>query len=349
MILERYHQTEQNNSPSPLSSAPGKRKTDYTVVAAYYKGEIVPLYSARANQIARRIILPALFPNLSDLRAEVKHENSRVDFFFSPHPKKHPQNKAFLEVKACTLIEEGIAMFPDTPTERGKKHLKELAHAITENIQAHVIFVIMNPTAKTFVPNIHTDPEFAKLVFQLKEKIKFHAISIKTNRSGNVTIANKNLPIDFHLLEKFFLQNPKINTLGGIYMLNIEIEKETERKIGSLGKINFKRGFYIYVGSAMKNLESRIKRHKRKTKKLRWHIDYLTSEAKKIIGYPIITRKQLECSLAQAIKRIAQDSIPNFGASDCNCDSHLFYFPENPELTQDFIDILFHFRHKAAF
>ncbi len=246
-------------------------------------------------------------------------------------------------------------MFPDAPTERGRKHLEELAYYDRESqtklqtVKSYVIFVIMNPTARVFMPNIHTDPEFAKLVLQLRDKIHFHAVSIKAENSGNIAIANNNLPIDFESLEKLLLSDTKTLNLGGIYMLNIEIEREINITVGSLGNLKFKKGFYVYVGSAITNLEKRVRRHKRKEKKLRWHIDYLTVRANKITAYPIVTRKKLECPLASAIARIAPDSVPNFGSSDCSCRSHLFYFPENPEKNEEFLGILFRFRHRLAF
>ncbi len=353
LILEQYHN---------LSAHRGIRKTKYTVVAAYYRGQIVPLYSARANLIAKELIIPRLFPHTYHLKVEVKYRNSRIDFSIHYSSTNMPQRMALIEVKACTLIEENIAMFPDAPTERGKKHLRELAnapmrsHIVTSkdintniNVEAHVIFVIMNPEAKEFIPNIHTDPEFAQLVFKLRQSIKFHAISIKTDKSGNVTIFNDNLPVNFEKLgDILHLQHNKPTHLSGIYMLNIEIEEDTEIEVGALGKVNFKRGFYIYVGSAMGNLTQRIERHRKKAKKLRWHIDYLTVKAKKITSYPIITSKKLECTLALTISKIAQNFIPKFGSSDCNCPSHLFYFSESPEKNQRFINILFHFRHKLA-
>ncbi len=343
--------------PSNLQTSRQTRKTEYTVVAAHYKGNIVPLYSARANQIAEKLIIPYLFPNLSKLTSEIKHGNSRIDFFITylkSNSSKGTQHisftEAFIEVKACTLIEDGIAMFPDAPTERGKKHLLEL-YEITQKkdanpTEAHVIFVVMNPTAKIFIPNIHTDPEFTKLIYKLKNVINLHAVSVETEPTGEVKLTNPNIPIKTEPIEELVSNTER---LPGIYMLNIKIKKNTTISVGSLGNIDFKEGYYVYVGSALNNLKKRIDRHRRKTKKLKWHIDYLSQRADKIVGYPIVTSKDMECRLAQKIKGIAHSYVKKFGASDCRCVSHLFYFPENPEKNQKFVDILFHFRHKLAF
>ena len=67
--------------------------------------------------------------------------------------------------------------------------------------------------------------------------------------------------------------------MKGSYCLIINVEKDTKIKIGKkLGIINFKKGCYVYVGSAMNSLESRVKRHLSDNKKKHWHIDYLTKQ-----------------------------------------------------------------------
>jgi Uri superfamily endonuclease len=88
-------------------------------------------------------------------------------------------------------------------------------------------------------------------------------------------------------------------------------------KIGKLGRITFKRGYYIYVGSGL----FRIERHYRKEKKLKWHIDYLLRKAR-IIGFALSKKK--ECNVARKFSK-KFISIEKFGCSDCKCKSHLFY------------------------
>ena len=113
--------------------------------------------------------------------------------------------------------------------------------------------------------------------------------------------------------------------MKGIYILLIKIDKNIEVEIDSLGKINFDKGIYFYIGSAQNNLEKRIQRHKVKNKKLRWHIDYLLkNKSVKILKilYKNTGRKE-ECKIA---KRLSKTEIPisKFGCSDCDCKSHLF-------------------------
>lgn len=67
-----------------------------------------------------------------------------------------------MEVKGCTLFRDGIGYFPDAPTERGAKHLRELAGAIAEGYNTAVAFVIQGEGITEVRPNIDTDPEFAR-------------------------------------------------------------------------------------------------------------------------------------------------------------------------------------------
>lgn len=123
--------------------------------------------------------------------------------------------------------------------------------------------------------------------------------------------------------------------MKGSYILVILLEREKIIKIGSLRNILFSKGFYLYVGSAMGNtgsstLLNRVKRHflNKIEKKLHWHIDYLLADINAIIVklYLIPSIKPLECIIAQELLEQCDNFIKNFGSSDCNCISHLFYF-----------------------
>jgi len=110
---------------------------------------------------------------------------------------------------------------------------------------------------------------------------------------------------------------------SGSYILILKLERDKKIKIGFLGYINFKKGYYFYCGSGKKNLHQRIERHKRKNKKTFWHIDYLREKSKYISA--ITFDKLSECQLAEKLKKITEGSINNFGSSDCKCKTHLFY------------------------
>lgn len=116
---------------------------------------------------------------------------------------------------------------------------------------------------------------------------------------------------------------------SGSYQLFLFLEKSKKIKIGKLGTFLFPKGFYVYTGSAMKNLSKRVERHKAKTKKKHWHIDYFIIHTK-ILDIKIFPSKKIE----ECIKNLKMLKMKNakivvfrFGNSDCTkCPSHLIYF-----------------------
>ncbi len=110
----------------------------------------------------------------------------------------------------------------------------------------------------------------------------------------------------------------------GSYVLLIKLKYDTKINIGKLGKFDFKKGHYIYVGSALNGLGSRIQRHLRKEKKLHWHIDYFLTKADAIEIFYKEGKDKEECKIAGFFEENFL-KIPGFGCSDCLCKSHLFY------------------------
>ncbi|UCF12027.1 MAG: GIY-YIG nuclease family protein [Thermoplasmatales archaeon] len=112
--------------------------------------------------------------------------------------------------------------------------------------------------------------------------------------------------------------------MRGSYLLLMELKNTETIPVGKLGKIDFKKSLYIYVGSALNGLDQRIQRHLRKQKKMHWHIDYLINHAKIVNVFYKKNNIRKECFIAKTLKR-ELSSIPGFGCSDCLCKSHLFY------------------------
>ncbi|MBN1330431.1 MAG: GIY-YIG nuclease family protein [Candidatus Heimdallarchaeota archaeon] len=129
--------------------------------------------------------------------------------------------------------------------------------------------------------------------------------------------------------------NPKteIKQAKGSYVLFFSNEYQINLTIGALGVLSFSPGNYIYIGSALGpgGLVKRIERHLQKSKKIFWHIDYLTlNNSFSIKSYfEIYSEISLECIIAKIVKEsFNKDNIiiyKNFGSSDCCCDSHLFH------------------------
>lgn len=113
---------------------------------------------------------------------------------------------------------------------------------------------------------------------------------------------------------------------SGLYTVILSLNSPVRIRVGALGMVNFEKGRYLYIGSAQKSLEKRIARHRRRTKPLRWHIDYLR-RVSKWSGSVSFTGQTDECALAWNIKMAVKGSIAcrGFGSSDCRCQGHLIY------------------------
>ena len=112
--------------------------------------------------------------------------------------------------------------------------------------------------------------------------------------------------------------------MRGSYLLLVELKNTEIIPVGKLGKIDFKKGFYIYAGSALNGLDQRIQRHLRKQKKTHWHIDYLLNHAKIVNVFYKQSEVKKECFIAKTLEK-ELSITPGFGCSDCTCKSHLFY------------------------
>ena len=112
--------------------------------------------------------------------------------------------------------------------------------------------------------------------------------------------------------------------MKGSYILLIELKKDGYIHFDKKHKTFFKKGFYIYVGSALNGLEQRIQRHLRSNKKKHWHIDYLLQSAKITEVFYKESNDREECKIARTLNKKLK-TIPDFGCSDCKCKTHLFY------------------------
>ena len=135
------------------SDSPG-RKTAYDLVAVRHDGRYVNLDSQAPNAAAAELMV-RLYPGCA-LRREQVFGSSRFDLFL-----EREELRLFTEVKGVTLVRDGTAFFPDAPTERGRKHLLELAQARSAGYAASVLFLVQRDDALCFSPNRETDPAFA--------------------------------------------------------------------------------------------------------------------------------------------------------------------------------------------
>jgi len=316
------------------------RKLPYTVVAIEREGHPVMAHTHRTNDLVEHLLRQGILPGLEGtqiVRREIQHGNSRFDFLL-----KRGKEEIYLEVKSCTLFGKQVAMFPDAVTARGKKHVEELAELRMGGISGAVVFLICWPKAEFFLPDYHTDLEFARTLWAARKKVSILPVSLEVSPDFSVTSNVKLLEIPWAILEKEMEDHGTYNLI-----LRLPVKKEIE--VGKLGKIQFKKGFYLYAGAARKNLTQRLERHRRERKKLFWHIDYLRAHAEVHQALPIRASDSLECELAGALKKISGWEVPNFGSSDCSCNSHLLGMSEDPFHSPEFISLLQYFRMDRLF
>lgn len=142
------------------------RKTKYSLYLIENNGALVAMYSQQASKIVIDAILNDKVKELSDydiVEAEKTIGNSRIDIYLANLDNNdNPIDETYVEVKSVTLIKDGIAQFPDAPTERGRKHLEELISLKKEGIRAVVFFLIEHPNGNSFRPNWENDPKFSQ-------------------------------------------------------------------------------------------------------------------------------------------------------------------------------------------
>lgn len=134
------------------------RKTKYDLIAVQKGKLLINMDSQAPNQVAEEY-LPRLFPQLTSYRREFVWGNSRFDFYVETEKERW-----FMEVKGVTLEENGVVLFPDAPTQRGVKHLRELCRSLEEGYHACVLFVVQMKGVDYFTPNRTTHPEFAQVL-----------------------------------------------------------------------------------------------------------------------------------------------------------------------------------------
>lgn len=173
-----------------------RRKTAWSLITVQKGERLVNIDSQIPNRLAADYVRAGGLGFVPELvRTEKTYGNSRFDVYYEAGGRK-----GFVEVKGVTLEEDGVARFPDAPTERGTKHLLELQDAAAHGYEAWVLFVIQMPDLLRFEPNWPRDPQFAETLRHVAANgVKVRAVECAVTPDG-LTIT-KEVPV--------FLQNPK--------------------------------------------------------------------------------------------------------------------------------------------
>lgn len=141
------------------------RKTAYDLISVCKEGRWINMDSQAPNEAAAEWIQGGgLFPEEVSVYRERKYGNSRFDIYV-----ESPERKAFIEVKGVTLEENNIVRFPDAPTERGLKHVEELAECMQDGYEAYLLFVIQMKDVRKFQPNWNTHHRFGDVLKTARE------------------------------------------------------------------------------------------------------------------------------------------------------------------------------------
>ncbi len=328
-----------------LEKSPNKdRKLPYTVVAVLRRGYPVLLHTHRTNDVAEFLIRSGRVPGLEKAEITGREKTigqSRFDFMLREKGRGKGR-EIVLEVKSCTLFTERVAMFPDAVTARGRRHVEELAAISSDGRKGHVLFIISHPSIEFFMPDFHTDPRFACALYEARDRITITPLAMSVDRAFDIREKTRVLPIAWDVVEEH-------NVDAGAYVLILRLSRRRRLRVGALGDVRFAPGFYAYVGSALRGLDKRLTRHRKREKKLFWHIDYLREAADFVTVLPIRTTDDLECEIAGKMRDLAEGSVKDFGASDCKCASHLFFSETNPMNVREFHDMIYYYRADRFF
>ena len=157
------------------------RKTKYDLIAvekvvtdentASQKTILINMDSQAPNKVAAEWISnnKAYFPNLTLLKPEYTLGDSRFDFYAEYEDNTACPHKMLIEVKGCTLEENGIALFPDAPTLRGLKHVRELSSlSKSDEYECMILIIVQMKGCKYFMPNRETHANFADALKEAK-------------------------------------------------------------------------------------------------------------------------------------------------------------------------------------
>ncbi len=149
-----------------------KRKTKYDLIAVEKGNRLINMDSQIPNKVVEEWLKKGnLFGKEAKVRREVVYGNSRFDLYI-----ESGERKIFMEVKGVTLEENGVVRFPDAPTKRGVKHIKELCKCMKDGYEAYIMFVIQMEDVLYFEPNYATHPEFGNALSEA-EKAGVHILA----------------------------------------------------------------------------------------------------------------------------------------------------------------------------
>ena len=159
------------------------RKTQFSTQAVYAGETLISLNTIIPNRFVSYLLKNqglAFLQEWEFQKQEVSYGNSRFDFQL-----KKNNSIMVLEVKSVTLVEKGIAKFPDAVTERGRRHVNHLVELATEGLDVMILFVVQRPDAECFQPQWERDPEFSSALLEAWQMgLQIHVIKMKMTKDS---------------------------------------------------------------------------------------------------------------------------------------------------------------------
>ena len=165
------------------------RKTKFDLITVRKGERLINMDSQAPNIAAKEWLLSGGLGEISELKGEYTHGDSRYDFSFLKDGRR-----CFLEVKGVTLENDGICAFPDAPTERGAKHLRGLTEATKEGFGAYVLFVIQMSDVQYLHPNDVTDPDFGAALREAAAN-GVQILAVDCHITENTMVIGKEIPV----------------------------------------------------------------------------------------------------------------------------------------------------------
>lgn len=312
------------NSELVLVKNNSSAKYEYSVEAVYKKDQLVYLHTLKNNDMAeywlRKGSIPE-FKNYNVVKREVMspHGKSRFDFLLEKQGEP-----LYLEVKSCSLFQGRMAMFPDAPTERGTRHLKELLELKDMGYNCAVLIIVQSSNTPFFLPEYHTDPSFAEQFYFCKDKLKIAVMGAEIKEDLRFTENPVEMEIPWDVLKRE-------NKDRGLLIQSYHIADE----ILSNGKVLFKAGYYTYISFVKESLllqEARARRKKKRPKSIQENLRLYASKTR------VFSIRGFNLDLKEFCKDITWEQVD--GSKD-----FFGYFTDQDPITQEhFITHLLYYR-----
>ncbi|MEX2443926.1 MAG: DNA/RNA nuclease SfsA [Alkalispirochaeta sp.] len=327
-----------------INPGPQGGRHPWRVHTLHRNGTAIPLDTGAANRIARFLLDHRLISGLEDRpvpAAEVTPPEGKSRFDFELAASRGSEAEAgqpsYLEVKSCTLFNGLWALFPDAVTDRGRRHVKELA----QHPGSVILFLVHSAEVEFFSPDVHVDPAFSHTLWTYRDAVQIVPVALDWGRDMTIQAPPRVLSVPWERIA------PGLEDRGS-YLIVLYLPTKCTIAVGALGSRTFPAGYYVYVGSAMRHLTHRITRHRlRRRKRKHWHIDYFRDAANYVATYAIRDPYRREEEVASAVHAISDAAIPGFGSSDSGRQSHMFHFEDDPTIDARFQEIVLMFRRRV--